>query len=89
MQKPVYNPETKKFMSPAEAKEKAAADTRYIVNIGQTAADKLVACAVEDGIDIAADTDIGRKVRQTNAIKLYLEQAIKEFLAARQAAGAE
>lgn len=83
--KAVYNPDTHSFMTPAEAKEKGVSkEERFKVNIGATLGGQLLECAKADGIDTSADTPMGEKVRQTNAVGMYVKQAIREFLAARQ-----
>jgi hypothetical protein len=44
---------------------------------------KLSQYAKEDGFDLKSDTDTGRKAKVGKAVKLYLDAAVKEFVATR------
>ena len=82
----IYNKETKSFMTPAESDEKKPAKKEYYyLSLDKWLTDQLLNFARADGIDMAAETPQGEKVRQTNAIKMFVEVAISEFIASREA----
>ena len=83
----IYNKETKRFMVP-EASAVAGKSTKkeyYYLAIDKYLTDQLLNFARADGIDMAAETPQGEKVRQTNAIKMFVEAAISELITAREA----
>lgn len=85
----IYDPKTKKFLTPEAAKEAAGPKETVYLSIDKGLTDQLVAFADEDGIDRTAETAMGRKVRTTNAVKRYVEVAIAEFIASRSATDSE
>ena len=88
MAKMVYDPKTKKMTPQAEARKSEKAD-KFRVNIGGDLAGRLLYCAKEDGIDLAAETEQGTKVRRANTVAQYTKIAVQEFLDAREAVVSE
>lgn len=79
--KAVYDPETKTFVTAEAAKEAKGGYTR--LSLSGNLADQLIACADEDGIDRDAETEMGKKVRTSNVLRMYVEAAVTDFLNAR------
>lgn len=80
----VYDAKTKQMVPLTEMK-KAQKTGHVRMSLNKALADKVLAFAVADKIDMTAKTDTGKKVRATNTLRKYIEIAVGEWIEAREA----
>ena len=82
MKSMTYDAATRRF-SGVEEEAKATEGTKGIA-VRATLVDKLLAYAKEDGFDLEGKTKQAASIRQNRAVRMYAEQAITEFIQARE-----
>jgi hypothetical protein len=85
--KATYNPVTKRMEFPkvvkdAKGKEKAVVTDAFVA-VPLTTISKLVAFAKEDGADLKAESDRGKKAKETGAARTYILALIDGYIAER------
>jgi len=86
MPEPKYNPQTKKFEfpKPEPGKVAVAADDAYVA-IPKATMKILAGYGVADGGTVNAETDKGKDIQRSKLAKIYVLQAIQNFIDARNA----
>ena len=84
---PVYNKVTKKFEFPKpEPGQSTVPNDQTYVAIPKSTIAILAGFAKADGADMNAETAKGKLAKATSYAKLYVLQAVDEFIASRQPA---
>lgn len=81
---PVYNPKTMRYdVPPAQPAVATVAEETVYLSFPKSLSDVLASYANEDGMDVTAETERGTATKTAKAVKMYVVQAVKNYIEAR------